>query len=130
MERTCGYGGLTLLLAASLACGPGSLRVATIQLGRSLNADNSVGISTTSFKPQDTIYVALLTEGAGRGTVAVRWLYAGQVIGQGSRAVAYKGNGVTEFHLQNARGFPAGEYAVEVSVDGQVVGVRNFRIAP
>jgi hypothetical protein len=116
----------TLIVAA---CGPmGPLRVGTIQLGRSLNADKSVAASATTFKPYETVYVSLLTEGAGKGTVAVSWRYAGQVIAQSERSVAYTQNAASEFHLQNAAGFPVGEYTVEIMLDGQTVATRNFRV--
>ena len=54
-----------LLMAALVVCSAGCrqrkpLRVSTIQLGRSLNSDNSIGAHTTSFRPTDTIYVSIL----------------------------------------------------------------------
>src|SRR5262249_56386388 len=112
------------------ACGPsGPLRVGAVQLGRSLNADHSVAFSTATFKPHETVYVSLLTEGSGKGTVGVRWRYGTQVIGDTKQAVSFTRNAVTEFHLQNAQGFPPGEYSVDISIDGQTVATRNFRVA-
>ena len=69
--------------AFSAACGPSEpLRVATLQLGKSLNPDNSVGAHTTRFKPDDTVYVSLLSDDPGYGTVTVRWLLNGQVVSE------------------------------------------------
>jgi hypothetical protein len=111
------------------ACGPREpLRVETIQLGRSLNPDNSVASHTTSFKPFDTMYVSILTPERGRATIGVRWTYAGRTVSEPSREVSYRGPASTEFHIQNSSGFPEGEYSVEVFLDGQSVGKRDYRV--
>ena len=110
-------------------CGPTEpLRVETIQLGRALNPDNSVSGHTTSFKPLDTMYVSILTPEKGRGTIGVRWTYEGRVVGEPSKDVVYRGPAATEFHIQNSSGFPPGNYGVEVFLDGQSVGKRDYRV--
>ena len=110
-------------------CGPtGPLRVETIQLGRSLNPDNSVAEHTTTFRRNDTVYVAVLTPAAGKGTIGVRWTYGGQVIDQPQKDVSYRDAAATSFNLVNSGGFPPGNYAVEVFVDGSSAGTRNFNV--
>jgi hypothetical protein len=120
-----------LLLTATLlcACGPRDpLRLDTIQLGRSLNPDNSVAVHATTFSPSDTVYVSVLTAAAGRGTVGVKWTYQGRVVDEREREVSYREPAATEFHLVPAGGLPAGAYTVEVFLDGQPAGSRNFRV--
>ncbi|MGH9203150.1 MAG: hypothetical protein ACRD2A_18135, partial [Vicinamibacterales bacterium] len=119
---------LLSLLAGTLACVNEPLRPSAIQLGKSLNSDNSVGTHTTTFKRTDTIYVSVLTMGRGAGTIAARWTYAGQVMGEPRKEVSYRGDAATEFHLANSGGFPAGEYQVDVLVDGKPFGTRRFRV--
>ena len=123
---------LTVCLCAVLAitgCSPGvPLQVKTLQLGKSLNPDNSVGTHTTRFKPDDTVYVSLLSEEAGEGTVTVRWMFGGQVVSEAKRDVSYMRPAATEFHLQNSGGFPTGEYRVDILVNGQPAGSRDFRV--
>ena len=97
-------------------------------MGRGLNADKTVSGFTTSFKPTDTIYAAVLTDGAGSGKVKARWLYAGRVVSEPERDVTYQGPASTEFHMQNTTGFPPGEYTVELFLDGKAVGSRSFRV--
>lgn len=104
------------------------LRVNTIQLGRGLNPDNTVSGHTTRFKPNDTIYVAVLTDNAGSGTVAARWTFAGRVVSEPQKQVSYRGAAATEFHIQNSSGFPAGDYQVEILLDGKPIGTREFRV--
>jgi hypothetical protein len=110
----------------TVACG--ELKATTIQLGRSLNSDNSICNHTTSFKPDDTIYAAVLTDGIASGTISAKWTYAGRVISEPQKQVRYRGPAATEFHIQNSGGFPAGEYEVELFVDGTSAGVRKFRV--
>ena len=117
-------------LGAAVACGPSEpLKVTTIQLGRSLNSDDSVATHTTSFNPKDTIYASVINDSAGAGTVSVRWVYAGQTVREETKEVSFTREGATEFHLQSpSAGFPPGDYRVEIQVDGQPVGTREFRV--
>ena len=123
---------LLLVLALSIAAGTcGSrdpLRASTIQLGRSLNPDNTVSGHTTRFKPDDTIYASVLTTGSGSATIAARWTYAGRVVSEPRKEVQYRGDAATEFHLENNAGFPPGDYSVEILVNGKPVGTRTFRV--
>jgi hypothetical protein len=118
-----------VMLAILVGCGPTEpLHVQTIQLGRSLNPDNSVAEHATTFRRNDTVYVAVLTSAGGRGTVGVKWTYGGQVIDQPQKDVSYRDAAATSFNLVNSGGFPPGNYSVEVFVDGQSAGVRNFNV--
>ena len=114
------------MLGALLACA-NDLRVGTLQLGRSINADNTVAHHTTVFKPDETVYVSVLTAGSGSGEIGVRWIYEGQVMGEPKKQVSYRGSTATEFHLQNAGGFPPGAYRVDVFFNGQPAGSRTIR---
>ena len=104
------------------------LRTATIQLGRALNPDRTVASHTTRFKPHDTIYVSVLTAGPGKATITTRWTYAGRVVGEPQKQVEYREDAATEFHIQNNAGFPAGDYEVEVLLDGRSVAKRAFKV--
>ena len=120
---------LLVVFASAVACRPsGPLKVATIQTGRTLNSDNSVGIHTTRFKPDDTMFAAVLTEGRGAGTFVARWTYAGRPVGENTRKVSYGSRAATEFHIQNSGGLPAGDYTVEILLDGTSIGTRNLRV--
>jgi hypothetical protein len=114
-------------LVMTTACS-GPLQLANIQVGRSLNQDRSVASITTLFKPNETIYVAVQTTAAGKGTVSVKWKFGTQVIDEPSKQVNYDGPASTEFHLQNSGGFPPGDYSVDVYIDGVQVGTRAFKV--
>jgi len=117
-----------VLASALAACGVGSLKVTGVQLGRSLNSDNSVGAHTTGFAPDDTIYVSVLSEGPGKATLAARWLYAGRLVSEDHKEVSYTREAATEFHIHNSSGFPKGDYEVEILVNGERWGARPFKV--
>jgi hypothetical protein len=118
-----------VLTALVVGCGTGEpLHFSAIQLGRSLNSDNTVGNFTTSFKPGETVYVSVVTTGAGSATIGVRWTYSGRVVDEPKKKVSYKDVAATEFHLQTAAALPPGDYSVEAFIDGQSVGTRPFRV--
>jgi hypothetical protein len=117
-----------LLLAGAAGCATAPLSLANIQVGRSLNPDRSIASITTLFKPSETIYVSVQTTEAGSGLVGVKWMFGTQVIDEPVKQVSYDGPASTEFHMQNSGGFPAGDYSVEVFLDGKSVGKRVFKV--
>ncbi|MGH7553779.1 MAG: hypothetical protein ACREMQ_12205 [Longimicrobiales bacterium] len=130
-EKLLRCGAIVVLALATVVAGcqpRGPLKVSTIQTGKSLNSDNSVGEHTTRFRGQDTIYVAVLTEGPGAGTLTARWTYVGRLVSEDSRKVSYGDSAATEFHITNSGGFPPGDYAVEILLDGKPVEMRNLRV--
>jgi hypothetical protein len=121
------FAAVALFLLAG--CAPSEpLKVSTLQLGRSLNPDNSVSAHTTRFKPDDTVYVSILSDEPGYGTVTVRWYLHGQRISEATRDVSYTRATATEFHLQNSGGFPVGSYRVDVLINDSPAGSREFRV--
>jgi hypothetical protein len=120
---------ITTALAALAACGSGQpLHVSSIQLGRAVNADHTVSSFTTTFTPDESVYLSVLTTGVGSGTISVRWTYAGRVIDEPKKDVSYRIDAATDFRLQSAGGFPEGDYSAEVLLNGQPAGTRTFRV--
>jgi hypothetical protein len=117
-----------ILCTCIAACGSRPLQITAIQLGRSLNSDHSVAEFTTIFAPHDTVYLSVLTAGGGSGTISVRWTYGGTVVGEPKKRVADRDVAATDFPLQNAGGFPPGQYSAEIFLDGKSVGTRTFRV--
>jgi hypothetical protein len=113
----------------STACGPSEpLNVSTIQTGKSLNSDNSIATHSASFRPKDTMYVAVLTGARGAGTITVRWKLGSTVVHELTREVAYNDQAATDFRFQAADAFPVGTYTIEVLLDGKPVGERTVRV--
>ena len=119
----------TVILSACVAaCGTRPLQITTIQLGRSLNADQSVSEFTTIFAPHDTVHLSVLTTGGGSGTLSVRWTYRGTLIGESDKRLADRDFAATNFPLRSAGGFPPGDYSAEVFLDGKPVGTKTFKV--
>jgi hypothetical protein len=129
MCRATRLAALLVAVFLTAACSDPPLKVDAIQLGRSLNVDQSIATLTTAFKPNDTIYVSVLTTARGAGTIRVRWYLGTQLLSDREKQASFQGAGATEFHMQSATGFPDGEYSVDVTVDGQPAGRRNFQIS-
>lgn len=128
MLRTLGWTAVLAVLSLTAACSDPPLEVDTIQVGRSLNVDQSIGELTTAFKPNETIYVSVLTKARGSSTIRVRWYLGSQLLSDREKPASFKGAGATEFHMQSASGFPLGDYSVDVTVDGQPAGKRDFKV--
>jgi hypothetical protein len=106
------------------------VRVTDVDLGRSLNADKTIGDKTESFRPADTVYAAVVTEGSSsNAALKARWTYQdGQLVDESVRTIAPAGKSTTEFHISKPDGLPTGKYKVEVSLDGASAGTKNFEI--
>jgi hypothetical protein len=135
---------LTLAAILSAACtksseNPGTtgttgtgvgVRVSQIDMGRTLNADKKINDNTESFKPNDSIYASIVTEGsAATATLKVRWTYQdGQVVNESTQAIAPAGDARTEFHIAKPDGWPTGKYKLEVFLNGSSAATRTFEV--
>jgi hypothetical protein len=131
-----------LLLAAGLggACSrqeaaspPATLdavRVTDVDLGLRVGPDKRVTDKTDSFRPSETVYVSVRTEGAvPSATLKARWTFqSGQVVRESSQTIAPTGTTVTEFHVSNPNGWPKGSYQVEVFLNGSSVETESFKV--
>jgi hypothetical protein len=108
------------------------VKVTDIDVGRSAGADKTIGDKTDSFRPADTFYVSVRTEGsATSATLTARWTYQdGKVIDESKQTIAPSGSAaVTEFHLAKPDGWPTGGYKVEVLLNGASAGTKDFRVS-
>ena len=81
---------LVIVAAALAAACSEPLKVETLQLGRSLNEDKSIAEPTTTFKPNETVYVSALNPARGEGTVRVRWYYGSQLLSDREKHVSFQ----------------------------------------
>ena len=106
------------------------VRVTSVDLGRSLGAGKVIADGASQFRPSDTIYVSVETDGtAPQATIAARWTYQdGQVVKEQSEAIAPSGKARTEFHIVKPDGWPVGKYTVAVSLNGTGAGSKDFTV--
>ena len=116
------------IAVVTAACNNGPLKVTTVQLGKSLNPDNSVGTYTTTFSPRDTVFAVGTDAGQrrrhDRDEVVLRQL-EGQRHEEGGLVPRRRRHRVPVPQLCRVA---AGAYRVEVFLDGQPVGERTFKV--
>jgi hypothetical protein len=107
-------------------------RVTAIELGSAIGTDGRVaaGAGKTTFSPTDTIYVSILTDKPPAGaSLSARWTFEdGQVVSEGHESLTSSDRTATEFHIAKPDGWPAGRYRVEIALNGQPAGTRDFEV--
>src|SRR5215475_4366155 len=108
-----------------------AFHVTRIDLGNAIGADKKVTAPGAVFKPGDTIYASIVSEGvAPAASLAARWTFEdGQLVDEATQNIAPTGPTVTEFHIAKADGWPAGKYKLEVSANGKPAGTLQFSVA-
>ena len=109
-----------------------AIRVTEVDLGRSVSTDGRINdnMETDEFRPSDTIYASVATDGSGSGsTLSARWTFNdGQVVDESTQNISPTGPAVTEFHISKPDGFPTGKYKVEIKLNGQTVETKDFEV--
>lgn len=117
-------------VASTPAPAPGAA-VASLTLG----TDSTASKPATEFKASDKKIYAVIgvnSAEAGKTEVGVKWTY-----GDGSKwhhedkaTVAAAGNGTKFFGVENAKGWPVGDYKVEVMLNGAPSGhSASFKVS-
>lgn len=131
---------VALLVVASAGCGRKNdtgttttttgVRVTEVSVGRAIGGDKAITDVTDTFKPNDTIYASVATDGsAPSATVRAKWTFEdGQVVNDSSKTIAPNKPERTEFHISKPDGWPAGKYKVEVFLDNQTAGTKSFAV--
>jgi hypothetical protein len=111
---------------------PAGVNAGTIDVGKAVGPDKRVSTPAATFAKGDTIYTSVDTTGSGTATLKATWTYkkGGQstVVDDQSQTIMPTGPATTEFHISKPGGWPAGDYQVEVFLDGKSVGVKNFTV--
>ncbi len=116
--------------AMTPAPAPQVVSVVSVALGTAVGVDQKVTTPTTTFGAKDTIYAAVSTTGtATNSTLGAKWTYQdGQTVNDSSQTIAPTGPAVTTFHISKPDGWPAGNYKVEISLDGKSVSSKDFSV--
>jgi len=128
-----------VLMAAAVACrakdpnttaGSAGVRVTDVTLGRSVGGDKAITDRTDTFKPNDTIYVSVATDGAAPSAILrAKWSFEdGQLVNESTRTIAPVNKERTEFHIAKPDGWPKGKYQVEILLDGKSVATKSFKV--
>lgn len=106
-----------------------AVRFSSVEIGSSVDADNMIRTTATSFAPKDSIYASVETVGSGHATLAAKWTnQEGQTVHEDSKVLDAMGPQTTTFMISKPEGFPAGDYKVEISLDGKPVASKDFSV--
>jgi hypothetical protein len=107
--------------------------VSNITIGNAIGADKKVSSASPTLGRNDTIYASVDTSGSGSATLTARWTYVqgGQStpVHEETVTISPAGPATSEFHIAKPDGWPAGEYQVEILVDGTPAGTRRFSVS-
>lgn len=105
------------------------VRLVSVDLGSAVGADQKVTTATTTFTPKDTIYASVATDGTGNATLEAKWTYQdGQTVKDDSKTIAATGPANTAFSISKPDGWAAGNYKVEVSLNGAPAASKDFSV--
>ncbi|MEO8634744.1 MAG: hypothetical protein ABI587_05645 [Gemmatimonadales bacterium] len=113
---------------------PVAFSVASIDLGKTIDASQNVAAAMTTFSPRDTIYASVRTVGTGTAaTVGAKWSFVDAVgkvipVNESSQTISPTGPVATEFHITKATAWPKGTYRVEITLNGAPAGVKDFTV--
>jgi hypothetical protein len=113
---------------------PVAFTVASIDLGKTIDASQKIAVMATTFGVRDTIYASVSTVGAATNAiVGARWSFvstAGKeiLVNETSQTISPTGPVATEFHISKASAWPKGNYKVDITVNGTSAGVKDFTI--
>ena len=107
-----------------------AVTVTDLSLGKALGPDKKVQSPSDTFKPKDTIFAVVSTDGsAASSVIAVKWTFGdGQTVKEDSKTIAPTGPATTEFSIQKASGWPKGTYKIETTVDGKPGPSKTFTV--
>lgn len=115
---------------ATIALDTAPIRVSDIQVGKGVGSDKKVGNQTTEFGVRDTMYVAVITDGAAKDAkLTSKWTYGTQVVDETTQTISPAGGETaTEFHVTKKSAWPKGKYKVEVSLNGVSAGTKDLEV--
>ena len=107
------------------------IRVSDIQVGKSIGSDMKVSNQTTDFGVRDTMYVAVITDGAAKDAkIGTKWTYNDkQTVNSDTKTISPTGGeNVTEFHVTKKTAWPKGKYKVAVTLNGADAGSKDLEV--
>ena len=108
----------------------GDFKIVSVLLGTSLDAQRIVVGDAETFAPKDKIHASVLSTGAHDGLrLSAKWLAPdGSVVAETEQPLAPTTATATTFSIANPTGWPAGEYRLQVAVNGSLLQARTFKV--
>ena len=116
---------------APVETAPAPVSATSVTVGNMAAADKSVAAVST-FGTKDKIIVSVKTDASTPADAAIDaklTFQDGQVAGEQNAALNTSGAETTNVTFKNAKGWPAGKYRAEVTVDGKAAGTpQEFEV--
>jgi len=111
---------------------PAGIAVSGVTAGKAIGADKKVTAPTEAFATGDTMYVSIDTTGSGNAKLDAKWTYRKgdkvAVVKEETMTINATGPATNEFHVSKPDGWPAGDYEVEVMLDGKPAGSKKLTV--
>ena len=111
---------------------PAGVSVSNVNVGKAIGADKKVSAATDTFAKGDTMYASVDTTGSGTAKLDAKWTYRRgdkvATVHEESMTISPTGPATNEFHVSKPDGWPAGDYEVEVRIDGKPAGTRKMTV--
>lgn len=109
------------------------VKISSLKLGKSVSADNKIMADTVGFSTTDTIYAGVELSGKGKANLKATWTYMhgdeASIVNEAEQNIESSGMGATEFHISNTKGWPAGDYKVEVKLNDTLSETKTFSVS-
>lgn len=106
--------------------------VKQVVLANQIGADKKAVAPTANFAPADTIYAVVETIGSGDASVKALWTYhkgdKTAQVNETTQDLKLVGPTASEFHISKPGGWPAGDYQVEMFLNGASVNSQKFSV--
>jgi len=111
---------------------PAAIAVSNVTAGKAIGADKKVSAATDAFAKADTMYVSVDTTGSGTARLDAKWTYHKgdkvAVVKEDTMTINTTGPATNEFHVSKPDGWPAGDYQVDVMLDGKPAGSKKLTV--
>lgn len=95
-------------------------------------ATKQAAMAMNTFAANDTIYAVVDTIGSGKTSIKALWTYhkgdKSAQVNETVQEIDATGPASTAFHVSKPSGWPAGDYQVEVFVNGSAAGSERFTV--
>lgn len=106
--------------------------VAQVVVANQIGADKKAVAPAASFAPGDTLYAVVETIGSGPASLKAVWTFhKGDkvvTVNETVQDLTLAGPATSEFHVSKPGGWPAGDYQVEVFLNGVSAGAQKFAV--
>ncbi len=103
-----------------------------VTLGNQLAEGKKIAAPLATFAPKDTIYAVVETAGTGKATLKAVWTFKKgdktATVSDTTQDIDATGPTNSEFNIKKPDGWPAGDYQVEVFLNGASAGVQKFTV--